>query len=124
METKVNDKIGAATYVVYMMMGSYFKKALCDSTLRLGQLRIAYCEQKSDNQIKIEERCVNYIESRVIGVVPEIIFQDMVNVKFVRKDDMTVVRFIGLDWYLDMWAYQNKGSINFDYKFMSNEDEL
>jgi hypothetical protein len=123
MEAKVNDKVGAATYVIYMMMGSYFKKAVCDSPLKLGQLRIAYCEQKSDNQIRMEERCVNYIDNRVVGVVPDNIFEDMVDVKFVRKDSITVVRFIGLDWYLDMWGYIEKGNVNFDYKFTSNEEE-
>ena len=122
---KINNTNDAIVYIIYMIMGSYFKKTICKSTMREKQLKIVYCETKRDTQINIEERCINYIENKFIGVVPEEIFGDMVEVQFVlnRKENRTDVVFIGFDWKLTMWGTNSSKGVMFDYILETIEPE-
>ena len=113
-----------SAYVIYMILGSYFKKAVCVSPIKESQLRLAYLAQKRDNQINMEERCDNYVTSRLIPNVPEIIFDDMVEVRFFLNNDKYVVEFTGFDWKINMWANQIGKSIMFDYKYIEIEENL
>lgn len=115
----------AIAYAIYMIMGSYFKKAVCKSIIKEGQLRVAYSETKRDTQIKMEERCINYIDSRVLGVVPDEIFDDMVEVKFITNNEehRIDVLFEGFDWKLRMWGITSNKGIMFDYKLVIQDDE-
>ena len=106
-----------SAYVIYMMLGSYFKKAVCKSPLKEGQLRVSYSSQKRDNQIKAEERCDNYITSKLVPNVPENIFDDMVEVKFSLNNGIYIVEFTGFDWKIYMWANQEGSNLLFDYKY-------
>lgn len=117
-DVKINNTNDAITYVIYMIMGSYFKKAVCKSTMKEKQLKVVYCETKRDTQIKMEERCINYIENKFIGVAPEEIFDDMVEVHFKlnHEEKRTDVVFIGFDWKLTMWGVNSSKGIMFDYK--------
>lgn len=123
---KVNDNNSVTSYIIYMIMGSYFKKAVCKSEMKERQLRVVYSETKKDNQIKIEERCANYIDSRIVGVIPDEIFDDMVEVKFIpnKKENRLDVLFTGFDWKLLMWGVNSPKGMMFDYKFvMKDYDE-
>lgn len=113
-----------SAYVIYMILGSYFKKAVCVSTIKESQLRLAYLAQKRDNQINMEERCDNYVTSRLIPNVPEIIFNDMVEVRFLLNNDKYIVEFTGFDWKISMWANQIGKSIMFDYEYRETEVHL
>lgn len=113
-----------SAYVIYMILGSYFKKAVCVSTIKETQLRLAYLAQKRDNQINMEERCDNYVTSRLIPNVPEIIFNDMVEVRFLLNNDKYIVEFTGFDWKISMWANQIGKSIMFDYEYRETEVHL
>ena len=113
--TSVKD---ASAYTIYMMFGSYFKKAVCTSKIKENKLKIAYKEQKKDNQIRLEERCENYIEQHIVPGVPAEIFDDMVEVRF--SDDSkrgTIVTFTGFDWMIKMWAEELYKYINFNYEY-------
>lgn len=120
---KINNTNDAITYVIYMIMGSYFKKAVCKSTMKEKQLKVVYCETKRDTQIKMEERCINYIENRFLDVAPEEIFNDMVEVHFAvnHKEKRTDVVFIGFDWKLTMWGTSSNKGIMFDYKLETTD---
>lgn len=125
-DVKINNTNDAIVYVIYMIMGSYFKKAVCKSTMKEKQLKVVYCETKRDTQIKMEERCINYIENKFIGVAPEEIFDDMVEVHFAlnHKEKRTDVVFIGFDWKLTMWGVNSSKGIMFDYKLeITDPDE-
>lgn len=110
----------AIAYIIYMICGSYFKKAICMSKLREKQLKIAYSEQKRDNQIKLEERCDNYLNSRVLPKLPEEIFEDMVDVQFINSDNYIIVKFIGFNWTLEMWGVEENNVVNYSYNFNEN----
>lgn len=122
---KINNSNEAITYIIYMIMGSYFKKTVCKSTLKEKQLKVVYCETKRDTQIKMEERCINYIDTKLVGVVPDEIFGDMVEVHFVpnAKEHRFDVLFEGFDWKLRMWGENSNKGIMFDYKFVSQDIE-
>lgn len=124
-DVKINNSNDAIVYVVYMIMGSYFKKTVCKSTLKEKQLKVVYCETKRDTQIKMEERCINYIDTKLVGVVPEEIFDGMVEVHFVpnAKEHRLDVLFEGFDWKLRMWGVNSSKGIMFDYKFVSQDIE-
>ena len=124
-DVKINNSNDAIAYVVYMIMGSYFKKTVCKSTLKEKQLKVVYWETKRDTQIKMEERCINYIDTKLVGVVPEEIFDDMVEVHFVpnAKEHRLDVLFEGFDWKLRMWGVNSSKGIMFDYKFVSQDIE-
>ena len=113
-----------SAYVIYMILGSYFKKAVCVSTIKESQLRLAYLAQKRDNQINMEERCDNYVTSRLIPNVPEVIFNDMVEVRFLLNNDKYIVEFTGFDWKINMWANQIGKSIMFSYEYKETEVHL
>ena len=115
--TSVKD---ASAYIIYMMLGSYFKKAVCVSSSKESQLKIAYLEQKKDNQIKQEERCENYIEQRIIPVMPQEIFEDMVEVRFLDENNHILVEFRGYDWEITMWAEEDNRYINYYYTCKGN----
>lgn len=106
-------------YIIYMIMGSYFKKAVCKSEIRLKQLMVSYGETKRDTQIKIEEKCISYIDNEIIGHVPEDIFNDMVEVHFRNNDTLKrqEVEFDGYDWKLFMWSDRGQ----FDFRFSRYE---
>ena len=113
-----------SAYVIYMILGSYFKKAVCASTIKESQLRLAYLAQKRDNQINMEERCDNYVASRLIPNVPKVIFNDMVEVRFLLNNDKYIVEFTGFDWKINMWANQIGKSIMFNYEYKETEVHL
>lgn len=124
-DVKINNANDAVAYSIYMIMGSYFKKTVCKSTMKERQLKVVYCETKRDTQIKIEERCINYIENKVLGVVPEEIFEDMVEAHFVlnKQEKRLDVVFIGFNWKLTMWGTNSNRGVMFDYKLDTEESE-
>ena len=115
---KINDTKDTIAYVIYMIMGSYFKKTVCKSTLKEKRLSIVYGETKRDNQIKMEERCINFVENNILGSVPNEIFEDMVEVHFVtdEKENKVDVIFSGFDWRLIMYGKSSNKGIMFNYK--------
>ena len=123
-DVKVNNSNDAIAYAIYMIVGSYFKKAVCLSTIKERQLKVVYCETKRETQIKMEERCINYVDTRLVGVVPDDIFEDMVEVKFVpnQKENRLEVVFYGFDWKLRVWGENSSKGIMFDYKLISQSE--
>lgn len=113
--TSVKD---ATAYTIYMMFGSYFKKAVCTSKIKENKLKVAYKEQKRDNQIRLEERCEDYIEQHIVSEVPTEIFEDMVEVRFYDYSERgAIVTFTGFDWVIKMWAEEKYKCLNFHYEY-------
>lgn len=122
---KIDNTKDAIAYAIYMIVGSYFKKTVCLSVIKERQLKVIYGETKKDTQLKMEERCIKYVDSRIVGVVPDEIFDDMVEVRFFsnKKDNRTEVIFEGFDWKLKVWGESTSTGIMYDYKFVSREEE-
>lgn len=120
--TIVSDANNSIAYAIYMIMGSYFKKAVCKSSLKEQQLKVIYAEQKRENQFKIEERCENYIENRIVPEVPSEIFEDMVEVKMKSLNNKVIVTFIGFDWQLSLSGENTGKGYMLEHHFTSNID--
>lgn len=121
---KIKDMDSTLAYVVYMIMGSYFAGMECVSKLKEKQLKVTYAEQKRDNQIKYEQRCINYIDTMVVDEIPEEDFADKVEVKIVTADDgITRVGFEGFNWNLVMWGEDTTKGVMFHHQFTEKPSE-
>lgn len=124
-DVKINNTNDAIAYVIYMIVGSYFKKTVCKSTMKEKQLKVVYGETKRDTQIKLEERCIKYVESKLLSIAPEEIFDDMAEVHFkLNKEANRIdVIFTGFDWRLTMWGDNTSKGIMFDYKLITDDPD-
>ena len=59
---KFTDNQTAFEYVLYMIAASYFNKTVCKTKLMEQNLLLQYKEQKPDNQYKMEETCIKYMD--------------------------------------------------------------
>lgn len=72
----------AFDYAIYMMVGSYFDKTECTNTLQEKKMRLQYCEQKLENQYRMEELCIDYVERELAPKLPENFWRQQVQVHF------------------------------------------
>ena len=96
-----NDQT-AFEYVIYMMLGSYFKKAVCKNKLLEKKLFVQYLEQKEKKQLQMEDICIRYVEKKLMPNFPEKFWEQEVEVKFCPTDINGVkeVQFHGKDYIL------------------------
>jgi len=52
----------AFAYALYMMMGSYFDKAVCQSPKLEKDMRLQYNEMKDEKQFAMEDICIRYMD--------------------------------------------------------------
>ena len=103
-----NEKIiktqKAMEYIMYMMVGSYFKDVKCASHTLEKKLFLYYKDIKVDAQYSLEEKCINYTEKVLMKALPEKIWNE--EVKAVLKVDdsslKTVIIFEGKDFSLKL----------------------
>lgn len=69
LQKKIN-KQRAFDYCMYMMLTSYFGKCECKSKYLEKKLYLYYQEQKQDEQIAMEQQCINLIEKEILPKVP------------------------------------------------------
>ena len=67
---KKRNRQKAFDYCMYMMLTSYFKQSVCKSRYIEKQLFLYYQEEKSYNQIAMEEQCVKLIEEEILPKIP------------------------------------------------------
>ena len=67
-----------------MIVGSYFKKASCASSLQERSMRLQYCEQKQESQYRMEDVCISYVEQELLPKLPESFWNREMQVYFVR----------------------------------------
>ena len=78
------DNQTAFEYAIYMIVGSYFKKAGCASSLQERSMRLQYCEQKQESQYRMEDVCISYVEQELLPKLPETFWNREMQVHFVR----------------------------------------
>lgn len=93
---KFTDNQTAFDYATYMIVGSYFKKTTCTNSILEKRMRLQYCEQKLDNQYRMEEQCIRFVEQELLPTLPSNLWNQEVKVRFVRSSDgRTELRFEG-----------------------------
>ena len=91
----------AFAYAIYMMVGSYFKKAACTSSILENNMRLQYVEQRLDNQYRMEDMCIRYAEHQLLSSTPANLWEEEVKVKVVkRSEDEMELRFMGSHYIL------------------------
>ena len=78
------DNQTAFDYAIYMIVGSYFKKTSCASSLQERSMRLQYCEQKQEIQYRMEDVCISYVEQELLPKLPETFWNREMQVHFVR----------------------------------------
>lgn len=105
-------------YVIYMMVGSYFHSANCVSKRLEERLYLHYCEQQHKKQYMMEDRCLRYVNTRLLPNLPTDLWEENVIVKLVPDptNETIMVKFIGEKYILCMrGAYKGKKSF-FSYE--------
>lgn len=82
--TKTKYSQNALDYVIYMMAGSYFKKAECSSKLYEKKLCISYRETKERLQFQMEDIVIDYVEKEILPQLPADISQQSAQVQLVH----------------------------------------
>jgi len=72
----------AFEYAMYMMLGSYFRKASCKNKLMEKKLYVQYLEQKEKKQIELEDICLRFIHKELLSHLPETFWERDVEVRF------------------------------------------
>ena len=89
------DNQTAFEYAIYMIVGSYFKKTSCISPLQERSMRLQYCEQKLENQYRMEDVCIRYVEQELLSKLPESFWNREMQVHFVKEcsEGISEIRF-------------------------------
>ncbi len=100
-QSQYADRQTAFNYVIYMIVGSYFRSARCRDRAREGRMHFHYREMKEREQIRMEDVCIRYAEKVLLGL-PKHFWEEDVEVRFVRNDcgDDTLVCFAGKGFVL------------------------
>lgn len=97
----------ALDYVLYMIAGSYFKKASCErSQYQERRLFMEYFQEAKENQYLMEELCITYMEKALMKKLPQEIWEQEVTAHLVKLPDMrnTCVIFKGESFRLELTA--------------------
>ena len=92
----------AFEYVIYMMLGSYFRKAICKNRNLEKNMYVQYLEQKEKSQIQMEDICIRYVERKLMSNFPDWFWEQDVEVRFCPTDMKGIreVQFHGKDFVL------------------------
>ena len=113
------DNQAAFEYVLYMIFGSYFQKAVLKNKLLEKKLFLQYMEQKEKSQIQMEKICIRFIEKKLMAELPEEIWNQQVEVKIVPTEmkGLREIQFHGPDFSLRVCAiYKGKGNTMIHYE--------
>lgn len=105
-------------YAIYMIVGSYFKNALCKNTRLENRLSVQYREQKQENQIALEKRCLDYFKEKLLNKKALVdVWKQSVVAEFTAHG----VRFIGPEYALCIIAEDKGKETNFTCQLLKKE---
>lgn len=119
MKFNIVDNQVAFEYVLYMIFGSYFRKAAHRNILLEQKMYLQYMEQKEKNQILMEDICIRFIEKKLMKELPEALWNQTVEVKIVPTElkGLREVQFRGPKYTLRVCAiYRGKGNTIIHYE--------
>ena len=112
----------AFEYAIYEIVGSYFKKARCQSTIQEQKLIVHFKEQKQDTQCLMENKVDGYVKAVLLNKLPPEIWDEEVTVE-IRKapeSDLMNIIFYGEKYALIVkGAYRGKNNAEFNYRFFT-----
>lgn len=108
------DDQKAFEYAIYMMVGSYFKKAVASNKRQEANRRIMYGEQRYDDQYWMEDECEEFVQKK-LSKMPESLWKEEMDVSFIPLGDTKVaeVRFIGTNYVLRIAGTMQKNHVSF-----------
>lgn len=117
MNTQKIKRLNAMEYIIYMMIGSYFKSAKCTSKILEQRLFLYYKDMNEKTQIEKETKIINYAENILKKSVGEHIWEEDVLVNFgTGWSKGTQVSFEGKDWSLIIYVdSENINRIHYQY---------
>ena len=112
----------AFEYAIYEIVGSYFKKATCVSTIQEQKLIVHFKEQKQDTQCLMENKVDGYVRAVLLKKLPPEIWDEEVSVE-IRKapeSELMNIIFYGEKYALIVkGAYRGKNNAEFNYRFFT-----
>lgn len=77
----------ALTYAMYMMVTSYFDRAVCRTPIYENKLYIRYNAQKTKDQYQMEDCCLRYIQKELLAKYPKRFWNRRVEVRLTPNAD-------------------------------------
>lgn len=114
----------AFEYALYMIAASYFNKAKCKNRLLEKNMFLQYKEQKLDNQYKMEDICIGYLE-KLVKELPEKVFKQDVEVLFRKKEDGTTkILFMNSKFIIEFYGVYEGHKSKIEHQiFVKKSDE-
>ena len=73
---------------MYMMLSSYFAKATCTTRIHESQLYLYYQEEKTDDQVKMEQQCIRLAEEDILSRIPGWMLREEVKICLVGRQGL------------------------------------
>ena len=96
----------AFSYALYMMLGSYFRKTVCTSSIMEQKMHLWYAEVQKDTQLNMEKQCISYIEKKLIPVMPKAFWNEKmeVHLSMDERRERIELRFEGAEYMLRVFV--------------------
>lgn len=85
----------AFNYAMYMMLGSYFRRATVTSHCALKTMYLYYAELGNEKQYAMEDIVIKFTENILRKELPEDIWEGEVKIFFRQEEQNTYVAFVG-----------------------------
>ena len=118
------DNQTAFEYVMYMMFGSYFHKAVHKNQMLEKKMYVQYMEQKDKSQFQMEDICIRFIEKKLMKELPEGLWNQKVTVRIVptKMKGLREIQFRGPEYTLRVCGfYRGKGNTTIHYEVRQKE---
>lgn len=109
----------AFEYAMYMMLSSYYNKAVCNNKLLEKKMYVQFLEQKERNQVQMEDICIRFIEKELMPQLPKEFWNQEVEVRFgsANEDGVRDIQFYGPDYMLRVGGiYKGKHDTKIQYE--------
>ena len=91
----------AFTYIIYMMVGSYFKNTVCADAEYITEAEKEYNKLTEDEQVFLENQIIRYTERQLLKGIASRIWKESVSVHAKRNNkESQKITFLGKDFEL------------------------
>lgn len=108
------DEQMAFEYAIYMIVGSYFKKATAKNKIQETDRRVMYGEERNDEQYRMEKACMDFVKEK-LSKVPSAFWQEEMKVSFTPVDGFKakIIRFEGEKYVLYVAGFSQRRQLTF-----------
>lgn len=93
MKTSYRDAELQIGYITYMIVGSYFKKAICRTPAMEAKMKLYYHLMNEKDQLRAEEDCDRFAAEKIVPLLPEAADSETVEVSLRMDGETAVVEF-------------------------------